>query len=157
MDKMPILAVVLQSIPESFAIVSLSLALIDEKAKVRSLILIATLTALASYFIRLQQIPFGVHSIITIGCLIFFTWIITKNKIIPLLLGLIPALVFYGVLELALVPLTLKLAGLSLNQVLENTWLRIMFPIPLYIICFTVEHLLRKSEWNILGDLKHSL
>jgi hypothetical protein len=157
MDNMPILAVILQSIPESIIIINLAMSLIEEKVTIGEMILIATLAAIASYIIRLQHMPFGIHSTVTILFLLIFTKVVTKKKLILLLLGLIPALVFYGVLELSLLPWMLKLTGLNLNYVLENTLLRIVFPIPLYLICIIAMYILRKTKWSIVGDFKHSL
>ena len=157
MDHMPILAVLLQSIPESFIIINLAMALIGEKAEKRQILLIATLAAISSYIIRSQFIPFGIHSTI-ITCFVFiFTKIILKKGTILLLLGLIPALLFYGALELSLLPFMLKLTKLGLSHVMENTLLRIIFPIPLYVIGLIVTYILRKNRWSILGDFKHSL
>ncbi len=121
------------------------------------MILIAALAAAASYVIRLQEIPFGIHSTLIIIVIIILTKVITKIKIPLLLIGLVPAIVFYGALELSLLPWMLKISGLSLNQVLNDTVLRIIFPIPLYVICLIFTYIVRRNRWSILGNFKHSL
>lgn len=80
MDHMPILAVLFQSIPESFIIINLAMALIGEKAEKRQILLIAILAAISSYIIRSQFIPFGIHSAIITCFLFIFTKIISKKK-----------------------------------------------------------------------------
>jgi len=63
---MPLVAVLLQSIPETIVIVLFGLTLINEERPFLKIFIIGCLTAVASYFIRSLHIPFGLHSVITI-------------------------------------------------------------------------------------------
>lgn len=130
MDRMPLLALIFQSIPESVIILTLGLTLMGIELKWKRIIPAAMLSSLASYFVRELPIPYGLHTfigiiIITLLVLLFFR--------ISLVIALNVALV--GIVSLALVellywPFLLLITNHNITAIWHSQTLRILAAVP---------------------------
>jgi len=113
MDRIPLHAVVFQSIPESIIILCLGLASIGVRPNLRKMLFAAILSAIASWMIRGLPLPFGLHSIfgllIIIGLLIVFF----KPGILKAVVAGLFAISTLLATEIMLVPFVIKAVGLT--------------------------------------------
>lgn len=160
MDFMPILDVIFVSIPEELLITILGLLLLNVfvKKHLRTLLLVASVQAFISYFIRMLPMPFGIHTLIQLP---LFALAITIFLKLPYILSLTSILVsgtIYTVLDATFIPNLLKITRTPLQQVLEHAWLRVLFFLPqaftmiifILLIHFTRFKLLDMSKYDII-------
>lgn len=134
MDKMPLLALIFQSIPESIIILTLGLTLMGIELKWQRIIPAAVLSSLSSYFVRELPIPYGVHTLI--GLLVITILVIFFFKA-PCHLAAYVALI--GVLsltavEMIILPVIIMLSGKTVTQIWQSQSLRILMALPELIV-----------------------
>ncbi|MHB1127589.1 MAG: hypothetical protein ACYC2T_11660 [Bacillota bacterium] len=113
MDRMPLFAVALQSVPESVIILCLGLASIGVHPDIRKVLPAAVISALVSWGIRDLPIPFGLHSLL--GFAVIFGLLLLIFRVEPLK-ALVAALFAVSSLlatEAVLLPAVTKLAGIA--------------------------------------------
>lgn len=138
MDKMPILAVFLISIPEEIMITALGLLLFGIKPQLRLLVLIGVIQASISYLVRMLPIMFGIHTLLQGLLFTLVIWLVLR---IPFRLALASMLVgvsIYTVIDATFVPLLLQVSGIPLEEVLSSTSLRILFFLPQGLTTFAI-------------------
>ena len=146
LDHMPLVAMILQSIPESFALLLFALALTHSKFKWKQLTLASFLAALDTFIFRSLPIPYGVNLVIAIPILFFIVKLVFKTSFKRAVLISILGLTALGLAEGVAIPFLLWLTGISLKQVLNSSFLRIVFPIPHVFGLFLLGFYLLKKE-----------
>lgn len=132
MDQMPWQALVFQSLPEGIIIIALGLGLLGYFPPFKYVVAIGVINSLFSFFlIRRLPLPFGVHTLIHLCLLVLLIKIIVKkinwwHGVTVVLLST----ALLGLAESILIPILLKLSGLTIDQVLRDVWLRVVFPLP---------------------------
>lgn len=144
MDKLPVLAILLISIPEEIMISALGLFLFGIRPKGRFLILIGILQSLISYLVRQLPLFFGLHVIIQA---LLFALVITLIIQLPYrvsLTAMTVSITIYAVMEAIFVPLLVAITDVPLAVILASTKLRILYFLPqgimMLIIVFLVHH-----------------
>jgi len=74
MDRIPLVAVILDSIPESIIIFSLGMAIVGEYINFKKILIASIIGAFAMMFVRAYVPIFGLHSIIAIMVLFILSW-----------------------------------------------------------------------------------
>jgi len=145
MPKMPFYLVFLQSLPETALIISLGLSLIGVKLDARKIFIISLISSLASYLIRLMPIPPGINVLIQMPILVFLIKFIYKMPLkyssMAAFIGLI--IIFIG--ELTFNELMVFATGISLLEVLQKPFWRIVFPIPEFLSLAMLVALIKKK------------
>ncbi|MBE3580766.1 MAG: hypothetical protein IMW96_03865 [Thermoanaerobacteraceae bacterium] len=132
MDHMPWQALVFQSIPEGIIVTGLGLGLLGYYPPFKYVVSIGLINSLFSFFLlRRLPLPFGLHTLMHLVLLVFLIKIIIKkiewwHAVTAVLLGT----AVLGLAESIFIPVLLQLTGLTMDQVLRDTWLRVFFPLP---------------------------
>ncbi|MBE3588077.1 MAG: hypothetical protein IMW93_05905 [Thermoanaerobacteraceae bacterium] len=129
MDRMPLLALIFQSIPESVITLTLGLTLMGIDLKWKRIIPAAVLSSLASYFVRELPISYGLHTLIGIGVITLLVIFFRISLVIALNVALV------GIASLALVellywPLLLLITNQNITAIWHSQTLRILAAVP---------------------------
>ncbi|SHE59825.1 hypothetical protein SAMN02745218_00563 [Desulfofundulus australicus DSM 11792] len=134
MDKMPLIALIFQSIPESILILTLGLTLMGVEIKWQRIIPAAVISSLCSYFVRELPIPYGVHTLIGIIAIAVLVHIFFKTSIPIAICVAMIGIVILATVEMLLCPLLLFLMGKTITEIWESKTLRILLAIPELIV-----------------------
>lgn len=147
---MPLLALFLQSMPESFIVNALGLLLVGHRPRLARLALVAVITSVASYFVRALPWPFGLHTLIlvalTVGVLRALLRISWRVAVLSVLVGVTLLAMAEGIS----VPLVVAAAGLPRTEIIANTWLRILVPWPHMAALAVLAWLCWRFGWSIV-------
>ncbi len=130
MDHMPLIALILQSIPESFAFLLFALAITHFKFKWRQLIFASILIAFTTYIIRSLLIQYGINITLEIPLIFLIIKFVFKISFKRAVLISLFGLTALGLAEGAVTPILLSITGISLQQALNSSILRIIVPMP---------------------------
>jgi len=134
MGTMPFYLVFLHAIPETVILIFLGRLLIGLKLPWQRVLLVAALTSLASFFIRVLPLPPGVNVFlqlpILIGLLAYFCSLPLTHATVVSFLGLILLGVSETIYNISIAALT----GISLQQALDNPLWRALYPLPNFVL-----------------------
>lgn len=151
MDKMQLVAVVFQSIPEEMVLFALGLTVIGERIKIKKLIIASTFTAFLTYFVRMLPFPFGAHTIIGILTVFFIFNFFFEVRPLP---GIIATFSSVGALltaeNLIALPILSALGFHSFQSIWSNTVLRIIVTWPHLILLGAVTYFLYVKKITII-------
>lgn len=130
MDKIPIISLILYSFPESIVFISLGSALYgyNVRENFRRILLYGLCMTVASYFIRALPLEFG--EIIAILLVVFtcLAAIILRLGIIKATFAILTSYIILQLAESTIMPLILNISGLSFDQVIKDSLLRVVIP-----------------------------
>lgn len=138
MDKMPLITVLLISLPEEILLTAIGLQLFGLRAGFLKLLLTGLLQATFSYCIRFLPLAFGMHTLLQIPIFALVIWLIIRIPYSIALLCILVSASFYMVVDSTLGLLLLYLTGIPLEQVLATPSLRIFFFLPQGLIVFFI-------------------
>ncbi len=134
MGTMPFYLVFLHAIPETVILICLGALLIGLKLPWQKALLVAALTSLASFFIRVLPLPPGINVflqlLILIGLLVYFCSLPLTHATVVSFLGLILLGVSETIYNISIAALT----GISLQQALDNPLWRALYPLPNFVL-----------------------
>lgn len=140
--RIPLMAFILQGIPECMAIMTLAFVLAGIKLEWKRIALYGFILALATYFVRLLPITFGTHTIILMG---FVFILLIYYFQVPIFTAFKASLVSYLCLiiaEYTCISLFSTLFNLSFEVFLTDVTTRILATLPqvfiLFIIAFVI-------------------
>ena len=142
--KIPLLALIIQGIPETIAVVTLASVLARIGLEWKKIVLFGAFLAFTAYVLRLFPITFGTHTIILTGLMFIF---LIHYCQAPVLMALKACLISYLALiivEYVCMTLLASLFGVTFEMVLENTTTRILITLPQVIIIFLLSFVLLK-------------
>lgn len=140
---MPFLAVLLNSFPESVLLIYLGLAFAGGKVHRGKILSAGAISALISWGVRALPVPFGVHTVIGVFVLALVFVLFFRFKTVQALFTSVFVLTTLIVIENLLAPMLMGIAGVnSLSAVLDDLVLRILIPIPEFIILSVIAALL---------------
>ncbi|MDQ0286681.1 hypothetical protein J2Z49_001795 [Desulfofundulus luciae] len=134
MDKMPLLALIFQSIPESVIILALGLTLMGIELKWQRIIPAAVLSSLCSYFVRELPIPYGVHTLIGIVVIAVLVIMFFKTPVPVAISVAMIGIVTLITVEILIWPVIILLTGKTMPQIWHSQTLRILLAIPELIL-----------------------
>ncbi|MGB9803860.1 hypothetical protein [Desulfofundulus sp.] len=146
MDRMPLLALILQSIPESIIILALGLTLMGVELKWRRIVPAAVLSSLCSYFVRELPIPYGIHTLIGIIVIAALIVIFFRTSVPVALSAAMIGIVVLATVEMLLWPVLLALTGKTLAEVWKSEILRILLAIPELVVLTLITLLCVKKK-----------
>ena len=152
MEKLPLLGVILMSLPEAVLITLVALELINVRVKFRQLLLIGVLDAILAYYIR-QYAPNLIVNLLAQGTAnLLITVAVVRVKVIPYFIGIALSLAVYLALESLFIGILIPMAGFSIHVVINNIWLRISTFSIQGASFFGIYIVIRKYKLHILGD-----
>jgi len=129
-------SLILQTLPETLALVSLAMALADRKLELKFILLISLPYVISVYLIRLMDLTFGVHTIILIIILAVLLRLVLKIKLSRSLLSALITLISLAAVETASLMLALTITGIEFEQIAQDNTLWILFGWPHIIFIF---------------------
>lgn len=151
METMPFYLVIIQSFPETLILIYLGLALTGLKADWKRILVVALLTALASYIIRSFSIPAGINIIIQLLILIMLLSPLAQISVYKAALASITGLILLSFIEIVCNALITAVTGISIWQALNDPWLRIIFPLPQFLILVLVVLLINRYRTSVVA------
>ncbi|NLN87000.1 MAG: hypothetical protein GX133_05270 [Syntrophomonadaceae bacterium] len=134
MITMPLYLVFLHAIPETVILICLGALLIGLKLPWQRVLLVAALTSLASYFVRILPLTPGINVFlqlpILIGLLAYFCSLPLTYATAASFLGLISLGVSETIYNISITALT----GISVQQALANPLWRTLYPLPNFML-----------------------
>lgn len=130
MDRIPPLAFLLQTIPESFLIIALGLLLVGYRPPWRKLAAASVLASVGCYFARSLPLPFGVHTFIMVAVIAGLVSVFFGLGRRRAVLGALAGVTALALAESISIPLVTATTGRSMAEIMASTSLRILAPLP---------------------------
>lgn len=140
--KIPLIALILQGIPEQIAVVTLAFVIAKISIDWKKISLIGIILALSSYVLRLFPITFGIHTIVLIALL--FIFLIKLNQI-NLNVALVASLISFLALiitETICIKILMSLFNITSAAIISNTVIRILISLPQVLIMFLLAYVI---------------
>jgi hypothetical protein len=153
MFAIPWYVVLFVSIPESFLIIILGLALFNLEIPYKKAGLISVISAICSYFVRQLPVIFGLHTLI--GVLVLTGLLIWLGKVKPweALISISGGFVIYFLLESFLLPLFFLITSKNQEIFVIDPRYCIVYFVPIAVITVLLYFILKKYHLYIY-DLK---
>ncbi|OPY56084.1 MAG: hypothetical protein A4E55_02226 [Pelotomaculum sp. PtaU1.Bin035] len=156
MDKMPLIAVIFQSIPEEIIVYSFGMAIVGEFINIKKVIIAAVITAFAMMFAR-NYIPyFGLHSIIVILILFILFWKLLGLKAWKALISALLSTTVLILLENFILQAIFYLKNISLTDILQDNFKRIIYTYPHLTIFGFGTWLIYHNKWFLIKGSRTS-
>ncbi|MHB1043698.1 MAG: hypothetical protein ACYC0Q_12800 [Eubacteriales bacterium] len=134
MDRMPLLAVILYSIPESVILFSFGVAIVGEYINFRRVLIAAVISAFTSMLVRAYVPYFGLQSIIGIFVLFVLFWLLLNLKPWKAIISSLISLMVLMLLDTTILAIILKAQNLTVKEVLKDNYKRIVYGYPHLVI-----------------------
>ncbi|MGI6120400.1 MAG: hypothetical protein ACOYIB_07540 [Desulfosporosinus sp.] len=142
--RIPLLALILQGIPEQIAVATLAFVIAKTPLKLKKVILIGIVLAFCAYVIRLFPIPFGMH---TISLILLLTILLNRLGKRDIGLSFLATSVTYlvlAILEYICMSVFLFLGGYTLETISYDVVMRIVSGVPHVFLLFISAFFLKK-------------
>lgn len=146
MDKMSLMILIFQSIPESIIIIYLGLASIGVKPGFLMVLPAAALSSLISWLVRALPLPFGLHSIIGLITITFLFLTFFKIKFVKAIIAAMFAFSILLATEAILLPIMLEITDIKGYQTAWGHVYRIFLSLPEQIFLGGIAFLLHKFK-----------
>lgn len=138
MDTMSLITLILLAIPEGMLIASIGLTLIGIRPRLQTILYTSLLFTISAFIVRKLPLSFGYHSIILIILMSLYlrSFYNTnyKKSIAAALLGFF----FLVAAESLFLPLIMSGLSITLEMILDNSWLRILVSLPQQLFLLAV-------------------
>lgn len=148
MEKMPLLVLLLYSIPESVILISLSSAIYGYKARenLHRILLLGVTLALVTYIVRGLPVKLGLNALIQIPLFVFLTSRYLKITLVRAFFYILTAFVVLSLTEIISYSAITSLSGVSMQEIKDNvTWRILAGWVPLGIMACTTIILIKKN------------
>lgn len=150
MDKIPLVAVIFQSIPEELIVYSFGMAIVGEYIHIKKIIIAAITTSIVVMFVRWFVPYFGIHSIIAILILFIMFWKLLGLKAWTALISALLSTTVLILLENFILQALLNLTHITLTEVLHDNFKRIIYGYPHLIIFGLGTWLIYYKKWFLI-------
>lgn len=141
----------IQSFPETIILIYLGLGLTGLKADWKRILIVALLTAFASYIIRSSTVPAGINIIIQLLLLILLLKSLAQISFFKAVLASTSGLILLSFIEIVGNTVITAITGLSIGQVLSDPWLRIIFPLPEFLSLVLIVLLINRYRTPLIA------
>lgn len=146
MHAIPWYIALLISVPQTILIIEFGFRLFNIRVKTKGVILTSVIMAVLCYFLRALPIPYAINTLILIAslslCTAFTCDIQLRYCFISVLLGIM----LYGMLENLLLPLMIKVCGLSFEELIIEPWFNLIAFVPVLIIAVILLYYIIKND-----------
>ncbi|MHB1043697.1 MAG: hypothetical protein ACYC0Q_12795 [Eubacteriales bacterium] len=156
MDKMPLVAVLFNSIPESIILFSFGIAIVGEHINIKRVFIAAVISAFTSMFVR-EFVPyFGLHSIIGVLVVFILFWKLLGLKGWKALISSLLSLTVLILLEIFLLQAILNLNHITLSELLQDNFKRVIYTYPHLAIFGLFTWLIYYKKWFLIKGSRAS-
>jgi hypothetical protein len=132
--EIPVIVVLLQSIPEGFFIVLVGLKLFNIDIKYSRALVISFSYGIFSYIIRRVVFIFGLHTFLSILILILLVKILRKISIFNAIISVLVGSLLAGIFQVITAPLVLNIIDIEFQQLADNPGINIIASLPTLIL-----------------------
>lgn len=149
MDFMPLIPFLGVSVPESIVLYYMVIAITGKKEAPLSIMALSLLTSLFSYTVRLIPMFFGIHSLLQVVLMIILLNLFLQLPWRAAATAMILASVVLGLTEGIFVPLLSRIFSLTLERIISDPLLRILFTLPHLIFLSAMSLIIIKQRWQL--------
>lgn len=147
MHSIPWYIALLISFPQTILIIEFGFRLFNIQLKIKDVFLLSSIIAVICYVLRPLVVPYAVNAIILIICLSFLSSFICGIRLRYCFISVILGVIIYGVLETALIPIIIKILGISMKVITVSARYNLICFIPIFIcavilLSFTIKKIL---------------
>lgn len=142
--KIPLVAFILQGIPECMATITLAFVLAEIRLKWKNIALYGFILALVTYFVRLLPITFGTHTVIFMGFVFILLIYFFQVSIFTAFKASLISYLLLIIIEYTCLSLFSALYNLSFEVFLTDVTIRILATLPQVFILFIIAFIILK-------------
>lgn len=150
LNPIPIYVFLLQSIPESFLWIKVGLALFNIDIPGKRALPLAIIIAFSSYILRIFVSIFGIHTFLMTILLVILLYKIEHIPLAYAFISMLTGALIIGVLEGAVLGLAHLILEKSIEDLVLNPWLNILFFIPPASILLGIFYILKRKNLYLL-------
>ncbi|MDF9407804.1 hypothetical protein L7E55_05430 [Pelotomaculum isophthalicicum JI] len=150
MDKMPLVAVIFQSIPEEIIMYCFGMAIVGEYININKIVIASTITSFAMMFARWFVPYFGLHSIIGVLLLLLFFWKFLGLKWWKALVSSLLSVIVLLLLETFILQAILNLKHITAVEMLQDNLKRIIYFYPHLTIFGLGTWFIYLKKWSLI-------
>lgn len=149
MDQMPLVAVIFYSIPESMILFAFGMTIVGEYIKYKRVLIAGTISAFAAMLIRSNfPVSFCYITAIMVSFLLF--WKLFFLKPWKAIIASLTSLILLAMIETITVPIILEAQNLTVRQLWEHNFKRIIVFYPDLLIFGLVTYFLYKKKISLI-------
>ena len=142
--KIPLIALLLQGIPEQTAVITLAFVIAGIPLKWNRVLLIGIVLALCAYVVRQFSIPFGIHTILLLGILFVILTRLSKGDVGLSFIASSSSFLVLVIFEFSCMTLFMHIFGFTPETLFNDVTLRIVVGEPQVLLLFISAFLLNK-------------
>ena len=142
--NIPLLALLLQGIPELIAVVTLSFVIARIPLNWKTIVGFALILAFFSYLVRLSSIAYGLHTLLLLSLLSSILFKISKGNVSLSMIASIGSFLALGIFEYVSLSILMPLFNFTTTELLTNELIRILSGEPHVILLFIFAFLLKR-------------
>lgn len=150
MDKIPLVAVIFNSIPESIILLCFGIAIVGEHINFKKIFIAAVISAFAMMFVRWCVPYFGLHSIIGILFLFILFWKLLGLKAWKAIISSLLSLTVIILLDDFILFAVLKLKHITVTEFLQDNFKRIIYTYPSLAIFGLITWIIYYKKWFLI-------
>ncbi|MGI5880552.1 MAG: sensor histidine kinase [Syntrophomonadaceae bacterium] len=150
MESMPFYLVLVQSFPEMIILIYLGLGVMGIKLDWRRVLLISLIIVLISYAICILPLPPGIGTIIQLFLLVALLNIFGRIPFTSASLVGVFGLILLSFFEIVFIALITAISGISITQAMNDPWLRVVFPLPEFIVLALIAFWFNKYRGRVI-------
>jgi len=147
--KIPLIALILQGIPEQTAVVILAFVIARIPLKWNKILIVSIFLAFCVYVVRLFPIPFGIHTILLLLILFIILTKLSNGDVALSFLASSVSILVLGIFEFCCMSLFILISGFTLKTLFNNIviWIAVgeIHVFLLYIFAFLLNKIIPKS------------
>ncbi|MDR3601104.1 MAG: hypothetical protein P4L49_11590 [Desulfosporosinus sp.] len=142
--RIPLLALLLQGIPEQTAVVTLAFVIAGIPLKRNKILLLGICLAFCAYVVRLLPIPFGIHTILLLLILFVYLSRISKGDVGLAFIASSASMLVLVIFEFSFLSLFMFVFRFTIETLCNDLFLRIVVGEPQVLLLFSLAFLLNK-------------
>ena len=142
--KIPLIALLLQGIPEQTAVITLAFVIAGIPLKWNKVLLTGIVLAFCAYVVRLFPIPFGIHTILLLFVLFIILTFITKGDVGLSFIGSSSSILALGIFEYSCMSMFMLIFGFTPETLFNDLNIRILVGEPQVLLLFISAFLINK-------------
>jgi len=150
MDKMPLVAVVFNSIPESIILFSFGIAVVGEYINFKKVLIAAVISSFTMMLVRWFVPYFGLHSIIAILILFILFWKLLDLEAWKAIISSLLSITILILLDNFMIFTILNLQQMTVTEWWQDNFKRIIFTYPSLTILGTITWIIYHKKWFLI-------
>ncbi|HHW28499.1 MAG TPA: hypothetical protein GXX21_02925 [Syntrophomonadaceae bacterium] len=150
-DKNILPLILFQYLPETTIFTALSMLLAGYKIRLKQVVIIGIIGALFAAVVKSQQPMPIVSTLIMVFILIILFVIISKLDVISASIAVFLGFVVLGLVEVANYFVVTGVTGITVQQAMEDLTLRLLFPLPEYILLTVLILVCQKYNFTLIN------